>query len=318
MSADLACRRVLVVVDPSPQLPLTGLFAAPALTGWEPVPADDFAAARFVLQHHPCDLLLVDETVYQREGTEAFHWLAGRHGLPAIVLSDTESAIRTHEQATVIWLPRALAVARPDLLAGTLVQAARLGDLERGQRRLNEALGQSRRQVDRLVGLLWRTLPQDADCRWLSQRHVLERLREEVSRAQRYGNPLTVALGELQMEGDATASLDWAAEQIQRGKRCCDVAGQYGPNGFLLLLVNTPAEGAHVCCRRLQQAVTAAPQGPHGRLRVHFGLATASSEPTSQNLLRRAEEQLEVAKAAGERPAGERPTGERPAGERPA
>ena len=37
-----------------------------------------------------------------------------------------------------------------------------------------------------------------------------------------------------------------------RSKRRCDVAGQYGPQGFMLLLPQTPPEGAVHFCRRLQ------------------------------------------------------------------
>jgi GGDEF domain-containing protein len=301
MLADRQPRRVLLVAEPSPDLPLEKLFTAGPLAGWQAVPADSFAAARFVLQHHPCDLLVIDGAVYQRDGADAFDWLAGRHQLPAVVLAGAEdpAAVRADEGGTLVRLPAGPGGPDPQLLAAALDQADRLGRLQRSHRHLGEELQQSRRQVDRLVGLMWRTLPQDADRCWLSQRHMLERLREELARARRYGNPLTVALGEVQAPaagGEAAEALpDWAAEQVARGKRGCDLAGQYGPQGFMLLLVNTPPEGGAACCGRLKGALEQG--GPAGPVRAYFGLAAVSEEvQTAQRLLRRAEEQLEAAK----------------------
>jgi diguanylate cyclase len=304
MLADYARRRVLVVAENSPQDPLSALFGATPLGACEAVPADGFPAARFVLQHHPCDILLVDEPVYRRDGAESFDWLARRHELPAVVLTEDvpEQALRAYEHGVTVWLPRGLALPHPELLAVALERAAGLGELQRSHRRLEESLQQCRRQVDRLVSLLWRTLPLDADRRWLSQRQLLERLREELLRAQRYQNPLTVALGEVEAlgEGAAEALADWAAERIVRGKRTCDVVGQYGPRGFLVLLVNTPAEGGVVCCRRLQKALEEAQPAcaPHVPVRAYFGVAgLAVAAATPQGLLRRAEEHLEAARS---------------------
>jgi hypothetical protein len=297
MSAVREPRRVLVVAGRSPELPLEQLFTAAPLAGWEAIPAEDFAAARFVLQHNLCDALLVDEPAYRQDGPAALDWLSERHRLPAVVLAPPkEEAEAAREKEPRVWLPRGESAPEAAALAAALDQAARLGDLQRERRRLGEALRQSRRQVDRLVRLLWQTLPLDASRHWLGQRHTLERLREEADRAKRYGSPLTVALGEVETrEGGSDAPLpDWAAERVARGKRSCDVAGQYGPHGFLLLLVNTPAEGGAACCRRLQRVL----EDPPGPARAYFGLAAVSHEaPTPPTLLRRAEDALEAAKA---------------------
>jgi hypothetical protein len=293
-------RRVLVVAGRQPEFPLEQLFAAPPLAGWEAICADDFAAARFVLQHGPCDALLVDEPSYRRDGPAALDWLANRHGLPAVVLGRPEvDAGPTADEPLRVWLPAGGSVLDAAALAAALDQAARFAELQRDRRRLGETLRQSRRQVDRLLHLLWRTLPLDVNRRWLGQRHALERLREETDRTRRYGSPLTVALGEVEMPDRApqTPLPDWAAERIVRSKRSCDVAGQYGPHGFVLLLVNTPLEGGAACCRRLQRLLeeTGEPLPPP---RAYFGLAAASGEtPTPQALLRRAEDALEAAKA---------------------
>jgi diguanylate cyclase (GGDEF)-like protein len=247
--------------------------------------------------------VLVDGPIYQRDGGEAFALLASQYQLSTVILTEVEATVHTSDHGVCIWLPRTLTISRPEILAAALEQGARLGELQRSQQYLTDALQQSQRQADRIAGLLWRTFPADAGLSWLSQQHVLERLREEVARAQRYGSPLTVGLGELWTGGQASgpeSTMDWAAETVGRGKRGCDVAGQYGPGSFLLLLINTPAEGAVVCCRRLQRNLEQreTPPAPHPSIQVCFGLATASADQSTwQSLLRRAEENLETAKA---------------------
>jgi diguanylate cyclase (GGDEF)-like protein len=303
MQPDRPHRRVLVVAD-SPEAALPRLFDAEPLAHYEPVPAESLSAAHFALQHNPCDLLLIDEPVYRREGAEPFAWLARRHRLPSVVLTEPtpEAARLAYRHGAGVWLPRGLALEAPELLATALERAGGAAEVQRGARKADESLRMSRRQVDRLVALLWRTLPLDVERRWLSQRHMLERLQEEVSRTQRYGIDLTVALGEVEADEEAWTSSgvavgDWTADRVARGKRRCDVAGQYGLRGFILLLVNTPPCGGEVCCRRLQTALEDGAPGP-GPLRVSFGMASLSADPgNAESLLRTAEDRLEAAKA---------------------
>jgi diguanylate cyclase len=296
--------RVLVIVDRASAPVLDHLFGLEPLANLEPAVAADFAAARFALEHNPCDVLLVDGPVFQRNGPEAFEWLGRRHLLPTVVVTETEAAVRATDQTLIICLPRPLAIARPETLREALSQAVRLRELQRSQLRLSEALKQSRRQTDRLVALVWRTLPDAIGHRWLSQHDVLERLEAEMARATRYGNPLTVARAEVQTSEVETRVaapvIDWVAEAVAGAKRWCDVAGKYGTSGFLLVLVNTSAEGGIVCCRRLQRVLTQTKPsvpGPNAATRACFGLATASADgPTLQGILYQAEEHLEAAK----------------------
>jgi hypothetical protein len=78
------------------------------------------------------------------------------------------------------------------------------------------------------------------------------------------------------------------------------VAGQSGPHGFQLLLVNTPPNGAVVCCRRLQKTLESTLTTP-GPVRTYFGLTgLADSGPGLAALLRRAEEHLDAARNGGD------------------
>ena len=137
---------------------------------------------------------------------------------------------------------------------------------------------------------------------------MLERLEEEVMRTQRYGGPLAVVLGEVdasattrKARGEVGQAATWIVDQISRVKCRSDVAGQYGLQGFMLLLPQTDETGAAGCCQRLRTLLEqpADSLSPFGPLHVHFGIACFSSAARSvKSLLSRAEEQLERGKLA--------------------
>jgi diguanylate cyclase (GGDEF)-like protein len=310
MMVDCERRRVLLVGSIEGRRELLEAFTGKLFEAWDTVQASSFLHARFVAQHQPCDVVLVDErALYGDE--PVFSWLAAHQRAPMLLLSDAgvEKATSALEHGANIWLPRKMTLAHPPLLAAALQQLFQLGELRRRARLAGEALYDSRRQVNRLVGMLWDAAPNDGHTRWFTQRHMMERLEEEAARAERHGTPLAVVLGELEAdilqdcEKDAQALLAWSTDRINRTKRRQDVAGQYGPNGFMLLLGHTSESGAIACCRRLESAMQHAPL-PVGVLRgpiqVHFGVADFSeSAKSSKQLLSQAEESLEKARATG-------------------
>lgn len=313
MRSDCERRRVLVAAGPARENVLRDLFAAPALGRWEGVAADGLARARFVQQHHPCNLLLVDDDLLARDGWQGLAWLTDGSAAAVVFLSAavSETVTRAYRHGVHVWLPRDLALADPALLAAALDRAAQLGETEGKLLRTTEQLTQARRHVDRLVGLIWRSAPgADHQPHLFSQRYMLERLEEELARSRRHGTPLTLAVGEVRPpEAAPEEPVDWvgvASARLARAKRACDVAGQYGPQGFLLLLVHTPKEGGVVCCRRLlhvleQPEADGASDPP---LRAYFGLASMTEEAaTPQRLLRTAEQNLEAAKSRELEPA---------------
>jgi GGDEF domain-containing protein len=144
---------------------------------------------------------------------------------------------------------------------------------------------------------------------------MLERLSEEVSRCERHGTPLSLILGEVVVvpvaAGEADDRLEervrgWISSLILKSKRRSDMAGQYGPSGFLALLPLTDAEGAEEFCRRLtgiQEAEPCPGLPPSWQVRVGYGVASYSAEHSSaKNLLRVAEEHLGGTALPGEPP----------------
>jgi GGDEF domain-containing protein len=306
---DAERRRVLLAARPTEAVELQSLFAHAALESWEPLQTDTFENARFLLQHNPCDILLVDESLYQFVGQPGLAWLAQQREAPTVFLTGMEPVglAQAYEHGVSLCLPRRLTLDNPALLAAALNRVAQIREMQRCQGRAKESLHQCRRHVDRLVNLLWRSVPMDPQCHWFSQRHILERLQEEVSRSKRFGSVFTVALGEVRVpteersEADANELVEWVSKTIAGAKRRCDVAGHYGLQGFLLLMVQTPGSGGAAGCRRLQKQLQESvqpPHGPRGPIRACFGLSSFDRETTtSQSLLSRAEKHLEAARA---------------------
>jgi len=308
-------RRVLIAGRGPERDALRSQFDAGLFPAWEAVAADGVERARFMLQMAPCDVVVLDSELYRHADPDALAWLAGPDRTPILFLADGTPGLVVDalEHGADHWLPRDLALSCPQLLAATLQTAAHLGDLRRKARIAGETLADCRRQVSRLVSLLWEAAPAEGRFGWYSQRHMLERLDEEAARARRHGGDFAVVLGEVQgarreqlspTEADHMAT--WTAARVSQAKRRSDVAGQYGPHGFMLLLPGTTTTGAVGACRRLQSVLEEPPALEETLLppvRACFGLAPfQSEESTVKKVLRQAEERLDRAMSGiGER-----------------
>jgi GGDEF domain-containing protein len=284
-------------------------FSRPPLDQWDLIEADSLERVRFLLQHKTCDALLVDESLYPRLERDGLSWLVKFSKAPVIYLSHEQPQLAASALAQGVeqWLPRELALAHPVLLDAVLRRANQSAQALDHARKVAHELRECRRQTNRLVSLLWETSTGEAHIRWHSQRQMMERLQEEVARTERHGSPLTLVLGELRTRDSAPAPADtsnlmesWAADQITHAKRRADVAGQYGPNGFMLLLVHTTEQGATAFCRRLQALLEQTPgtsSGPPLPSRAYFGAAGYNSDAfTPKMLLSQAEEMLDRTK----------------------
>jgi hypothetical protein len=302
-----SCVRLLLVADPAARTTIRPLLALTLPAEWEVVEADGCEHAHFVQQLDACDVVLVDRCRAADARRDDLEFLA-RDETPLVVLADL-SPLQPARSGRWTLLSRQAALDHPAVLATALVQAARLAELHDQLRRREQSLRDCRRHVDGLVDLLWRSIPGGAGEQWLTQRGLLERLDEETARSQRYGAPLSVILGEPahgpQTPGKPeTRGLEaWTARQVGRTKRRCDVAGQYGPHGFLLLLPHTGEDGAFEFCRRLSPAL-AVTEGLPDCLKAppQFRLCTATLPPafaTAHGLLSLAEERLEEARQNG-------------------
>ncbi len=313
---DLLEHRRVLIAGRGPECDaLRAQFQAGLFPAWEAVLADGVERARFVLQMEPCDVVVLDGDLYRGAHADALEWLGGPERTPVLFLADVTPGLVVEAlgRGADHWLPRDLALSCPALLAATLQSAARLGDLRRKARAAGRTLADCRRQVSRLVSLLWETSPAEGKFGWYSQRHMLERLDEEAARSRRHGGPFTVVLGEVQgarreqlSPAETHHLATWTAARVTQAKRRCDVAGQYGPHGFMLLLPGATATGAVGACRRLQAVLEEPPaleETPLPPVQACFGLAPFSPAVASaKTLLREAEERLDRATSGvGER-----------------
>jgi GGDEF domain-containing protein len=308
MEGEVERRRALLAAADKERAEFRGLFQTEPLRDWELLEADSLEQARFMVQLDPCDVLLVDCGLYRVGAGSDWSWLAGQRRVPVLFLvpDEPETVGILPRHLMPYWLPCDLARHHPQVLSVMLKQAAEFGHLQRRGQKTSDALEDCRRQVTRLVNLLWEAVPGEGRVRWFTQRYMLERLEEEVSRARRYGGPLSVILGEVESPpaseapgGKPTQATPWTVDRISRVKRRSDVAGQYGLQGFIMLLPNTDEAGAAGCCRRLRNILRQPDQTAEsaGSPRVYFGLASFSPEATTlKSLLSRAEQRLENAK----------------------
>src|SRR3954463_11627793 len=101
-------RRVLIAAGPDAGQDLRHLFTRDPLDGWETLEADSFSRARFLLQHDPCDLLLVNDDLYEREGGQGLAWLSWQLETPVVFLAGSSAVHfqKAYELGANVCLPR--------------------------------------------------------------------------------------------------------------------------------------------------------------------------------------------------------------------
>jgi PleD family two-component response regulator len=308
MTSEVEHRRLLAAVRPAEKDALGALIRSEGLRGWELFGTETFAEARRQLERATYDVLVLDESLLKSEGSEAWDWLASQNQTAVVLLGegDADTSAAAYAHGVALCISRG-ALSNAAVAATALRRVADLRSLVRDQSRMVREIEESRWQIDALVSRLWQTFPGDPQLRWCTQRHTMERLEEEITRAVRHHCPLAIALGELESPGGGESLSTWVAEQIGPLRRRYDVAGHYGLRGFLLLLPHTSREGGVACCQRLRAALERqAPPGCSGPVRACFGVAACSGERTTvPALLRQAEQHLALALGEG----GERVVG---------
>jgi hypothetical protein len=293
MIDEKASRRLLLIAGEPLRSTWRGLLPAE----WEVGLAANVEHARLVQRVGACDAVLLSSERLHAGDRETADRLFIKDGSPVVLVAERpDERVLNAIRAGAVWLPAEAAREQPALLLAVLEQAmTRAASPDRLTRGCH-----CQARVDRLLDLLWQAAPGTVPGPWFSQRHMLERLDEEVARTQRDGAPLSVILGEVcpgegePADPERIARLhEWAAFQIGKGKRRCDVAGQYGLDGFMLVLPRATPEQAKGACRRLRTVLAHPPQGLPA-VRITFGHAGIPGDrPNISVLLSRAEQRLE-------------------------
>jgi diguanylate cyclase (GGDEF)-like protein len=145
-----------------------------------------------------------------------------------------------------------------------------------------------------------------------NRQYLREKLPDEIDRASRFGQPLSLVLFDLDhfkqvndccghAAGDD--ALRFIAQVARETVRDVDTLARYGGEEFVLLLPNTDAGGAKVIAERLRRRIADAeiPCGAQTlRLSASFGVAELAGDVRDgEELLRRADEALYEAKRRG-------------------
>lgn len=258
----------------------------------DPLAADDVEAIRECLIHR---LRLIPGTAVE----------ARVGGQPGTVRVDLER---------LVWIPLSLRGAEGGLALlprdpdeYRLAAAERLAGLIRPLVLVldNARLSQRLREMSTLDGLT----------RQLNHRAIYDRLTEEIERARRYKNPLSVILCDLDefkevndvhghLAGDMV--LREAAGVLRSCLRSTDILGRYGGEEFLAVLPQIDLTSARLAAERLRQGVEAhavrLSSGATVRITSSFGVASwdeLTSAATVDLLVSLADRRLYDAKAAG-------------------
>jgi len=144
-------------------------------------------------------------------------------------------------------------------------------------------------------------------------RSVLETvLGREVGLARRYGNALSLIFLDIDRfksindtHGHAVGDqvIRGFVDQVIKNIRTTDVVGRYGGDEFVIVLTNTPIDGAMLLAERIRQSVSQlsyrAPSGRTIELSASLGVACANGDETAATLLDRADRALATAKQSG-------------------
>ncbi len=144
-----------------------------------------------------------------------------------------------------------------------------------------------------------------------NRRHFEEALGLELQRARTFGQPLCLALLDVDhfkrindtfshVVGDAV--LRTIAQVLQKELRASDVAARYGGEEFVLILPHTGLDGARIAAEKVRVAIATNPWGhltPGREVTVSLGLAEWKAGESSLDFVRRADQALYAAKTSG-------------------
>jgi len=303
----------------------------------EAVPLPDLlravaAAAVDLLDADTCSVMLLDDartellskasaglppeeeaTITFKVGEGLAGWVA-EHGAPALVADVCADARfkAVPGQATRIASLLAVPLITKEGIIGVLtVTSARPGAFQPEHEDLLMYLGTAIVK-DLENARLYRLSITDSLTKAFNRQYLYQRLPEEVERCRRYKDPLSVALFDIDHfkrfnDSYGHPAGDFVLKEVVRlaqGQiRDVDALVRYGGEEFLVLLPNTPLEGARVIAERFRKAVEAA-EFPWSdrrlKVTISVGIATLAEDvPNDEALLKKADDALYRAKTAG-------------------
>lgn len=190
------------------------------------------------------------------------------------------------------------------LLAGSSFVTWRLEFMRAFTRQQQEQLGLALLKIQH-------TATRDELTDTVNRRHMLTLIRKEIERSGRTGEPLVLAMLDIDHfkrvndtlghpAGDL--ALKCFADTAQASLRTTDTLARWGGEEFVVMLPATPAALAHICLERIRTQVMAEKliyQGHDIALTVSIGAAIHHESETLEQTLSRADSALYAAKSGG-------------------
>ncbi|HUL58460.1 MAG TPA: diguanylate cyclase [Anaeromyxobacteraceae bacterium] len=300
--------RILVVDDSRSQL--EWLVQVLDRDGYEVLSAANGGDAIKKVKTGAPDLVLLDKVLPDMDGLEVLRIIKARpveQFVPVIILSaksDLDSKVAGLKIGADDYLAKPFAEAEILARAAAMLRIKHLQDELRDAHRTLQAQKkqlQEQSLTDALTGLR-------------NRRFFDERLQEEFHRAQRYSDPVSLMMIDLDHfklvndrwghpTGDAV--LHETAAEIRASLRDPDICARYGGEEFAVILPKTHLAGALAVAERVWRALAAkanrAPDGGEVRVTASIGIAFYPSKDitTAELLLRFADEAMYRAKSAG-------------------
>lgn len=262
---------------------------------------DALTGFKLVVNHNP-DLIIVDLIMPQYDG---FTFLKMKNAkpqyndIPVIVLTskdDASSKIKGLEEGAQDYITKPFNA--KELLARVKVHL-KIKTLQDELKEKNAML-QKLSITDELTKMY-------------NRRYIIQRLKEEFSRAQRYNEIISLILIDLDnfkiindqfghQIGDRV--LMKVSGLIKKQLRACDILGRYGGEEFIVILPNTNSDGSRSLAERIRDSVEKSPI-KLGRKRINITLSAgvasyAGNYPSSyEDLIKKADKALYQAKNEG-------------------
>lgn len=299
-SAD-APARILVVEDSpdslhllSSRLRLRGYVVEEAVSGEE---------AMVMIETSPPDLLLLDVMLPGIDGHEVVRRMKGSPSLPFIPVILVTGRDSTPEKVAGLDAGADDYLVKPVDLAELEARVRSMLRIKRLQTQLEEKNRELERlsRTDGLTGLY-------------NQRHIRELLNDEFERVRRSREPFSIALidfDDLKRVNDSLGHqtgdrvLVEMARLLNLSTRRVDRVGRSGGDEFLILLPETPMQGAVICLERIRKKVENYPFLPDGDghlpLTISVGIASCPDPGVQgpEELIRRADVAMYSAKHSG-------------------
>ena len=299
--------RVLVVDDVPDNVEI--LNARLSSRGYRVESAANGQEALDRVRRDPPDLILCDVMMPLVDGFEVSRRIKADPALPFIPIILVTARDTTQDKVEGLEAGADDYIAKP---YNFLELEARVRAMLR-IKRLQDELDQKNRELELANKRLRKLSITDGLTELFNHRHVHELLREEFERSHRTGEPIAVAMLDLDRfkhindtYGHPTGDviLYETARIIGETAREIDMVGRYGGEEFIAILPNTVEDDAGQFAERVRQAVAGhlyRDEAHEIRMTLSCGVASFPTEgvDSPESLLKKADEALYVAKESG-------------------